>query len=509
MFHVEVKGNMALNIFFSRIKLRFFAVTVCLFLSTSNQAFADFRKAIDAIASQDGKTMLAEVNNALSNRNFDGENLFLSVLNLYPDSWRKLLTTSEKEELLTVISQVTPRSNLSLQYKLAVVQSKFSEDQKIQVSGYKSLINLAEQGYSPASFHLYMYTVNMDQATKNKYGIRKPPVNWLIDAAESGNPEASYHLGMKYLNIQDDLYGCNQAKSSTCALQLDEKLGWKWMSNAAKNADSNNIRLGDYAYWMSEIYSGGRVHIHPNYKQSYLWLKQINQGFGDQVTTAWPSLKRLNDSGHLQNINPLLANELTKTPGVPGTASNEASRLWQKELANVNERPVLMSQKSQINGSSRPLIRIHMYRSNNVNTTHYVFLDIYEKGKVNLLLSEDIALNEENNERWFSLKPEQVSSFATKLTAFDQSDDMPIGVCSQGCLENVSIVVQVVDGQNTKYINLGSGLYKSTTQGSENSIERLIKLIETHTPIYQQMCSLQIDDDKNRCLTILNQILKN
>lgn len=500
---------MAFNILFSISKTRFFGVSLCIFLSISNQASATFLKAIDAIESQDGQAMVAEVHDAASKKNLDGANLFLSVLNLYPDSWRKLLTTSENEAMLSVIAQAIPKNNLSLQYKLAAVQSKFSEEKKVQVTGYESLIKLAEQGYSPASFHLYMYTANKDQETISKYGIGKPPIHWLISAANSGNPEASFYLGMKYLNIQDDFYGCNQVKSSNCSLQFDEMLGWKWMRNAAKNADSHNIRLGDYAYWMSELYLGRGAHIQPDYKQSYLWLKQINYGFGNGAATVWPSLKRLNDSGHLKEINPLLANELTKTPGVPGTASIEASRLWQKELTNVKERPVLMRQKSQINRSSDPSISIHMHRSNNLNTSHFISLDIYEKGTVNLLLSEDIALNEENKERWFSLKPEQVSTFATKLTSFGDSDEMPSGVCSAGCLENVSIVVKVLEGQNTKYINLGSGLYKSAIQDSKNSIERLIKLIETYTPIYQQMCSLQIGEDKSRCLTVLNRILKN
>ena len=299
------------------------AKLICVSLLFITQtAHADFRKALDAYMARDGATMLKEVKDAVDKKNDDGLILFLGILKQYPKTWRPTLNEAQQTELFNCLEKAAAQSGLQAQYKLAVIPRKENNPPPIPAGTNKDrepwyearkqeklkeyqdeiarLEPVANKGYAPAALHLYGSYIELYNRVKNKHATSVDggktyvdnAIKWLLKAAELGNAQAMFMVGMRYLNVEDDAYGCYSYEPLYCFAK-DEKKGWYWMQQAAMRADEHNITMWDFAYHMGNLYLQGVAGNKPDYKQAYLWYQQTSNGIGYDMPSIWPKLEEL------------------------------------------------------------------------------------------------------------------------------------------------------------------------------------------------------------------------
>jgi hypothetical protein len=217
-------------------------------LFASSNAHADMREATKAFQNQDGPAMLAEVREAVEQKNDDGLILFLSLLKEYPESWRRVLSLLEQDELFTLLEDLTEESGLQAQYHLAIiprshVAPRYNSPEALQEIQdlIQRLEPLANKVYSHAAFHQATITSNYPKDKSDKESSMK----WLIQSAELGHAVGAFFLGMRYLNI-DDRFGCYVNSPMQCP-EKDESKGWHWMQQAAMRIDKTDLLWAELA----------------------------------------------------------------------------------------------------------------------------------------------------------------------------------------------------------------------------------------------------------------------
>lgn len=384
------------------------AASIALLCLTATTAHADFRKALDALQAQDGNKILMEIKDALDHKNDDGIILFLGILKQYPKTWRPNLTEPQQNELFDYLEKATTQSSLQAQYRLAVI-SRLNDYPKPNspeaIHEEQALIQrlepIANKGYAPAAYHLYEH-----RSPKSK-DDQENALKWLIKAAELGSTEAAFKLGMKYLNVVDDYYGCMSNEPSLC-LPKDETKGWYWMQKAAMQANERNIRLGDFAYEMGNLYRRGIAGNKPNLEQAYLWYV-----FGiDKVSlissTNFGSSEALN-----YKINLKLA-EMQQMGGLK-EINQQLDRLW----ANATERTHILALENQVKipklfGKKDKKIKDKpVFSKFEANGTEKL-LDVYADGRVNFT-HDHLPTDMENTETLRKIDPRKVKEFLNKM----------------------------------------------------------------------------------------------
>ena len=215
---------------------RFFANLVCtILLCTSQTAQADFRKALTAYQNRDGKTMLAEVQDAVDKKNDDGFVLFVGALQLDEILATRRVYVGEKEmkeifvsknkinlpktvlETLIEPAQITTlfnsldllskQSSFEARYEYLLLRygdllpdflrimteevrneklkegQYFFEDKKILIS---EMTILAKNGYGKAAY--FLYQLDKLQSLNSKNNSLEIANNWL-DIAKNNQYE--------------------------------------------------------------------------------------------------------------------------------------------------------------------------------------------------------------------------------------------------------------------------------------------------------------------------------
>jgi hypothetical protein len=204
------------------------AKLICIsLLLTTQTAHADFRKALTAYQNRDGKTMLAEVQDAVNKKSDDGLVLFLSNLHfdnvlttstlyvgenekktIYPPTkmnkpnttLEKLLTPSQAESLFQKLNDVAQLSTLDAQYEYLLLRygdfypnylyiepddtregmiKNREQFKKVQID---EMTLLANRGYGKAAYYLYCLfkyngTNNINESEQASYWLKKAKKN--------------------------------------------------------------------------------------------------------------------------------------------------------------------------------------------------------------------------------------------------------------------------------------------------------------------------------------------
>lgn len=479
--------------------------TFCLLLITQ-VAYADFKKALEALQNQDGKTMLAEVKNAVQSKSDEGLILYLSILKQYPNTWRPTLSEHEKTELFTALENITLQSTLQSQYRLAIISRvygypRLNSPEAIQET--QSLVlrlePVANKGYAYAALHLYGIYAN--HIKNNHYNA----INWLTRSAELGNAEAAFLLGMKYLNIVDDYYGCFRNDATRC-LPKDEVKGWYWMQQAAMRATEQSIFLRDLAYEMGNLYRLGVGEERADIEEAYLWYLVSMNSFGSYGTydKAESNINELRKNGQLKQLDPTLDkvwNDPSKRRQViNSTKTAKSPKLIKRNNSNKQDAiPVFSLRSFSWFGASQQL-------------------DIYADGKVNLLISTQGEDLENNTENWQITEPKSVSEFMGKLKQLvfykTFQNDPDLFFCENGCPDATHYIITVNDTQGRRFTllnNRGFSNHDGFVDSSHSYNFRLIQilaLIDEYLPFYQLQCDSDVGLGKQRCIQINKNIIK-
>lgn len=501
-------------------KLNIITVLTVGFLLISQTAHADFRKALDAYMVRDGATMLKEVKDAVVKNNDDGIILFLGILKQHPRTWRPTLNETQVTELFESLGKIAIKSSLQAEYKLAVIPridyitfpiaTEIIKETQYEIDRLELLAN---KGYAPAALQLHGNYIELYNRIKNKQVIAvdggrayvDTALKWMLKAAELENTQAMFMIGMKYLNVEDDAYGCYSYEPLFC-LARDEKKGWYWMQKAAKHANEHNIPMWDFAYHMGNLYLQGVAGDKPDYKQAYLWYQQTSNRSGFYMPSIWPKLEELKKQGQLKSLNPALdeawgnslswrdAIKLEKVISAKDLGTNKLPRLMQQKTSNSNVPLPIFSMST-----------IRWYLPNNHSSTHK--LDIYQNGNANLLISRYAYNDMENNELWLKLDSRLVKAFIAELLTLNFKSNYQQASCESGCVESLESIVSINTKYGKKTTVLKNTAFKTNPQLSNADLIKLYKMVEKYLPLFQLQCDVDVGEGKSICLKIYQDII--
>ena len=500
---------------FTKLFIKALAKLICIALLFITQtAHADFRKALEAYQKRDGTTMLKEVKDGVDKKNDDGIILFLGILKQYPKTWRPILNGSQVTELFEYLEKATVESSLQAEYQLAVIPrndyiSLPITPEVIKETQYEieRLEPLANKGYAPAALHLYGNYIELFNRVKNKQATAVDggkayvdnAMKWLLKAAELGNAQAMFMVGMRYLNVEDDAYGCYSYEPLYCFVK-DEKKGWYWMQQAAMRADEHNITMWDFAYHMGNLYLQGVAGNKPDYKQAYLWYQQTSNGIGYDMPSIWPKLEELKKLGQLKLLNPALDKAWGDAP-----SWREAMKIEKAILAKdkkSNKLPRHMQQKIIKSKQPLPLFSmttIRWYLPSLSNGSYR--LEVYKDGRANLLISRD-TFSMENNELWLKTEPAHVKAFIGELGGLYFEGKYKQPPCESGCIETLDSIVTLNTSHDKKISILKNTAFKSDAKLSNADLIKLYKVIGKYLPLFQLQCDADVGEGKKTCLKI-------
>ncbi len=500
-----------------KLLLIFFAL---INLIANNIAHADFRKALDAYIARDGDTMLKEVKDAVEKKNDDGIILFLGILKQYSKTWRPTLTEQQLTELFNYLEKATTKSSLQSEYQLAIIPRKDYLSLPINPEAIKEtqyeierLEPIANKSYAPAALHLYSSYIELYNRVRNKHATAEDggkayvdkATKWLLKAAELGNAQAMFMVGMKYLNIEDNIYGCYSYEPLYCFAK-DEKIGWHWMQEAAMRANEHNITMWDFAYHMGNLYMQGVAGNKPDYKQAYLWYQQTSNGIGFDMPSIWPKLEELKKLGQLKLLNPALDKAWGNAPSWQDAIKiEEVIRAKDKEY---NKLPRLMQQKTLNSSAPLPVFSMSTIRfyQPNLNEGSYR-LDIYKDGRANLLITRDSLNGMENNELWLKIESAIVKAFIEDLQTLNFENKYWQPPCESGCLERLDSIVTLNTKYGRKITVLKNTAFKSDAKLSNVDLIKLYKVVGKYFPLFQLQCDADVGEGKSICLKIYQDII--
>lgn len=497
----------------------FSLIAIILLLMTQN-AQANFRKALDAYIARDGETMLKEVRDAVDESNDDGIILFLGILKQYPNTWRSMLNEAQQAILFNSLEVATSQSSLQAQYKLALITRKefkpppiptgsndrepwYEARKQEKLKEYQDenlrLKPIANKGYAPATLQLYSnYAHNPFRHTSDIANA----LEWLKKAAELGNPQAIYLLGMKYLNVRDNHYGCSSNPVIDVCLPKDEAKGWHLIQKAAKHANEPSILLlDDFALTIGDFYMQGVAEDAPDYEQAYWWYRRIPST--SSYSPVWPKLEVLKRIGKLKLLNPNLDNAWgNASTWQEAVKSKEVISAWQKSPIKL---PKLMQQNANKNSRLGPVFSMSTTRWYQPNTSYTgMVLDVYEDGRVNLLFS-DPSLNEENDELWIRVEEHQVKAFIDELSNL-KLESMPwMWTSCVGCIENRTDFVTLNNRGVPKAMEIVSATF-ANKEVSNPEVSRFLKVVESYFPVSKLICDVDSGNGKNSCYEIYKKI---
>lgn len=504
------------------IKLIFILVLTVILSLQSPSAHADFRKALSALQSLDGTTMLSEVKDAVDKRNDDGLILYLGILKMYPKTWRSILDTNQQSALLSYLETSTAQSSLQAQYRLAVIARKVNNPPPIPAGTnedrepwYEARIQeklkeyqdeiirlepVANKGYGPAAFRLYVnYARNPTKSKADQDNAMK----WLEKGAELGHPIAAYLLGMKYLNIRDDYYGCSTNPNNDLCPPKDEVKGWYWVQIAAKRANETSVMLlEDLALNIGNLYMQGVADNKPDYEQAYWWYKRVPKA--SIHSPVWAKLEELKKLGKLISLNPDLNKVWTGgTTWQEAVKSQDVLNAWKK---SPNKLPKLMQQGLTKSNHQSPVFSMATIRWYLPNPGYAgIVLDVYEDGRANLIMG-DPEFDESNNELWTKITPYHARKFFNEVQNLKLKDLPWIWPSCQGCIENRTDIVTLNNRGDTKTVELVSATFANKKE-SHPEVRRFLKVVEKYFPLYKLQCDVDIEEGKDVCYQIYKEFL--
>lgn len=452
-------------------KLKNFWVSlwVVLFFVASNVAKADFPGAIDALQTNDIEKMLFEVRNAAETRHEEDLILFLSLLKEYPYKWQPLLTSNQQSELFQHLEIATSEASLLSQYKLALIPRNNSLNAAVESELRRRLEPLASK-YAPAALHLYgSYALH----PKNEKAYPDKALFWLKKSAELGSSFAAFILGMKYLHIADSAYGCDNSTPLLCPAK-DEKMGWYWMRQAAKNPEELDLILGDFSAYMGEILEGNHG-VPTDLKQAYLWyLLALNSPWHYSSPSGIEKrLAELKMKGQLSEIAPELD-------------ENWADVKKRRELLHPQKLPEIPRLYDRNTEPNTPLISL---RSDQWLKNVQV-LDIYTDGSVYISSFEQF-LPVENEETVLKISSAQAQEIIRKLKQlgfYDWHISNENEGCFTECFQLRKYFLSVRD--DTQYRNV---LLSSKRPLENPQIAAVLKLLHEYFPKYFPVDALRYD----------------
>lgn len=487
---------------------------------SSFSAHADFRKALDAFQKRDGSTMLSKVKDAVEKNDDDGIILFLGILEQYPKTWRPTLNESQTTELFDYLEDATDKSTLQAKYQLAVIPRNdyislpiTSEIIKETQYEIERLEPIANKGYAPAALHLYSNYIELYNRVKNKHAIAPDSgkahvdkaTKWLLKAAELGNAQAMFMVGMRYLNVEDDAYGCYSYEPLYC-LAKDEKKGWYWMQQAAMRADEHNITMWDFAYHMGNLYLQGVAGNKPDYKQAYLWYQQTSNGIGYDMPSIWPKLEELKKQGQLKSLNPALDKAWGDAPSWQDAMKIEKAMLAKDKKSN--KLPRLMQQKILKSNVPLPVFSMSTIRWYQPHLSHGSYmLEVYKDGRANLLITRDALNGMENNELWLKIEPALVKALIEELLALDFKSKYRQPPCESGCVETLDSIVTLNTKYGRKITVLKNTAFKRDTKLTNGDLIKFYKIVEKYFPLFQLQCDTDTEEGKSTCLKIYQDVI--
>ena len=327
----------------------------------------------------------------------------------------------------------------------------------------------------------------------------------MLKAAELENTQAMFMIGMKYLNVEDDAYGCYSYEPLFC-LAKDEKKGWYWMQKAAKHANEHNIPMWDFAYHMGNLYLQGVAGDKPDYKQAYLWYQQTLNRSGYFMPSIWPKLEELKKQGQLKALNPALDKAWDNASSWQDAIKLEKV-ISAKDLG-TNKLPLLMQQKTLNSSVPLPVFSmstIRWYLPNNHSSTHK--LDIYQNGNAYLLITRYAYNDMENNEFWLRLDSGLVKAFIAELLTLNFKSNYQQPSCESGCVESLESIVSINTKYGKKTTVLKNTAFKTNPQLSNADLIKLYKMVEKYLPLFQLQCDVDVGEGKSICLKIYQDII--
>jgi TPR repeat protein len=500
------------------IKSSFISALTVSFLLITQNAHADFRNALDAYQKRDGATMLKEVKDAVDKKNDDGIILFLGILKQYPKTWRPTLNDVQQADLFSCLEKAAAQSSLQARYRLAVIPRtestprpkpadspetfatwqgvrKIEEPKEIEEE-IARLEPIANKGYAPAAYHLYIsnarqYDVLRYQELSSKLhdspdlnaailASKDNALKWLTKAAELGNTGAEFVLGMKYLNAAEGFY-CG---SPLCPPK-NEALGWYWMQRAAKQVSEHDLLLGSFAYEMGNLYRQGVAGNKPDAEQAYLWylLSYDKYSFDDNSSIAAKPLQEMEKAEQLKQFN-------------VSVNTVETIRKAQKTAM----LPKLYQGSRNVNKAKSP---VFSYTAIHLTESPIKVLDIYANGEVRLLISDaqTFADAQNNAETWKKVSTKKVNEFMGRTKTlelykdFNRNGYTDITRCARGCPINQYIVT---------IENKGSVLLVNDKNLRAMQIKALL---QEFFGLQQFLCDSDVGKGKAQCEKIYNEIV--
>ena len=505
-------------------------------LLTTQAAHADFRKALTAYQNRDGKTMLAEVQDAVDKKNDDGLILFISAIKHDRITSKKTsLTTScyetkicselhttfetilDKKKQIRAVDLINtfekllkPDAQFQLLYESQIISTgTFQPNQQV-----KKLEDIANGGSLDA--------IRMLQGIQSEKDLEKDSY-WMHKAAKYGNTEAQMALAFKYLHyvvsgISVSQEECKLQDNATFCLQKDDVKGLFWLREAIKSSLVNQVNLRMVAFHTANILNSNILNQPKNSTEIYRWyLVGLNSPdfgwhYGVNKTKFIDGLQSMYNSGDLKIANPKLAADW----------ENVEKRNQHIYLKQFNQLPTWLASKKNKSFKNPPAL---IYE--NLNIASYR-LSIYKNGKVDLALGS--ASNFFNDNRIFTIDssylkttPLKIKQFIKELNQLDfenwqlnatqKSDgDYYCDACPSD-----DHLLTFNQGIKEKSVYLGYPFYlpesyttnKNIDFPSKQRVAKLVLLLEKYFPTIKLRCELGNSASYKYACILQNQMLVN
>ncbi len=296
------------------------SLAVSILMITQN-AHADFRKALDAYQNRDGATMLKEVKDAVDKKNDDGLMLLLMATNMdaatsdYDETTkqskstlRAILPQPKWDEMRELLVQATNNSTVDTQYFLNRESRQFNRElivKQLQAEQVK-------RGEQPKKEYTNQ-ELNIAYETLDKLYQAKGMIlhsSGIVELAESGDPYYQESLGLAYLGKWQLCEPPVHPNNTQICQSKDETKGYYWLKRAAKTYERDgllNEGTGSYVTKMCNLFYRKSNNELKDLRQAYLWcFMGANLGDGESVVL----LREMQKSGSLKLINPKLYTDL-------------------------------------------------------------------------------------------------------------------------------------------------------------------------------------------------------
>ena len=272
---------------------RFFITLLTMSLLFSQTARAGFRDALFALQHKDAELMLAEVEKAVNNKNYDGVYLFVPTLSywyfkgefvpknikddaiaklalfkkgtfadIYVDaSWESFLNQSQQGRLATSLGEV---DNLDFPYQETLRQLLLALPRDYQAPIDEKTQRVKEQyeAYQNAERHSENTVDTKNMTHQDRLAI-------IERAASLGNVRYQVLLAELQIGEQKNIYGFDGLAKSNI-VKINKELGYKQLEDIAKSSDIPWLG-GDGVCLVGDAYRDGLFGREKSDKEAYLW----------------------------------------------------------------------------------------------------------------------------------------------------------------------------------------------------------------------------------------------